>query len=207
MDEAQDVTPLEWLLLDEINEADAWTILGDLNQRRSDHTLGNWAHVLDVIAIDADTPIRRMKRGYRSTKPILDFANRLLPRPRPENARAAGPRAEPAYTEGDPKELDGSVVREIKRSMPSIRQVPLPSSPLRLQSSKLPCGRQDGELLTAVRSSGRRMAGRSLSPLTTRREVSNLMRLWWSSRPTSQRTSVGRARCTQHSPEGTASFP
>ena len=27
VDEAQDVTPLEWLLLDEINEADAWTIL------------------------------------------------------------------------------------------------------------------------------------------------------------------------------------
>ena len=27
VDEAQDVTPLEWYLLDEINEADTWTIL------------------------------------------------------------------------------------------------------------------------------------------------------------------------------------
>ncbi|MEW5812169.1 MAG: AAA family ATPase [Actinomycetota bacterium] len=80
VDEAQDVTPLEWLLLDEINEADAWTILGDLNQRRSDHTLPTWGQILDVIAIDPDTPVRRMKRGYRSTKPILEFANRLLPR-------------------------------------------------------------------------------------------------------------------------------
>lgn len=80
VDEAQDVTPLEWLLLDEINEADAWTILGDLNQRRSDHTLNDWSRVLDVIAIEEDTPIRRMNRGYRSTLPILEFANRLLPR-------------------------------------------------------------------------------------------------------------------------------
>lgn len=80
VDEAQDVTPLEWLLLDEINEADAWTILGDLNQRRSDHTLNDWSRVLDVIAIEEDTPIRRMSRGYRSTRPILEFANRLLPR-------------------------------------------------------------------------------------------------------------------------------
>lgn len=80
VDEAQDVTPLEWLLLDEINEGDHWTLLGDLNQRRSDHTLPDWGQVLDHIAIDTDTPVRRMNRGYRSTKPILEFANRLLPR-------------------------------------------------------------------------------------------------------------------------------
>lgn len=80
VDEAQDVTPLEWLLLDEINEADAWTILGDLNQRRSDHTLGSWREVLDVIAIDRATPVHKMRRGYRSTRPILEYANQLLPR-------------------------------------------------------------------------------------------------------------------------------
>ncbi|MFM8858217.1 MAG: ATP-binding domain-containing protein [Actinomycetota bacterium] len=80
VDEAQDVTPLEWLLLDEINEADAWTILGDLNQRRSDHTLATWAEVLEVIAIERETPIRKMQRGYRSTRPILEYANQLLPR-------------------------------------------------------------------------------------------------------------------------------
>ena len=32
VDEAQDVTPLEWLLLDEINEGDKWTLIGDLNR-------------------------------------------------------------------------------------------------------------------------------------------------------------------------------
>ncbi|BBX48057.1 hypothetical protein GCM10009641_08990 [Mycobacterium cookii] len=115
VDEAQDVTPLEWLLLDEINEADAWTVLGDLHQRRSDHTLGDWAQVLEVIAIDPETPIRQMKRGYRSTKPILDFANRLLPRAARKTHALQDVGPDPAIHKVSPKELDSSVVREVKR--------------------------------------------------------------------------------------------
>ena len=115
VDEAQDVTPLEWLLLDEINEADAWTILGDLNQRRSDHTLASWTQVLEVIAIDPATPTRRMQRGYRSTKPILEFANRLLPRNqrRLHAFQQSGP--EPVVLKVDRKSLAEHVVREIER--------------------------------------------------------------------------------------------
>jgi len=115
VDEAQDVTPLEWLLLDEINKADAWTILGDLNQRRSDHTLADWSKVLDVIAIDPETPIRGMKRAYRSTKPILEFANQLLARDqRKLNAfQESGP--PPVVTRVRPNTLTENVIREIER--------------------------------------------------------------------------------------------
>lgn len=80
VDEAQDVTPLEWLLLKAINQTTTWTLLGDLNQRRSDHTLASWRQVLDVLRLtEQDAPIRRLQRGYRSTKPIMEYANRLLP--------------------------------------------------------------------------------------------------------------------------------
>lgn len=115
VDEAQDVTPLEWLLLDEINEADAWTILGDLNQRRSDHTLASWAQVMDVLAIDPDTPVRRLQRGYRSTRPILQFANRLLPRNmRKINAfQHSGP--DPTVRKFSRKSLIEGVLGEIDR--------------------------------------------------------------------------------------------
>lgn len=77
--EAQDVTPLGWLLLDEINIEDRWTVLGDLNQRRSDHTPTNWPEILDLIAIDPDTAVFELAMGYRSTRPILEYATRLLP--------------------------------------------------------------------------------------------------------------------------------
>ena len=79
VDEAQDVTALEWCLLHSINEDNSWTILGDLNQRRSDHTLFSWDDVFDELALDPDTPVRQLARSYRSTKPILEFANKLLP--------------------------------------------------------------------------------------------------------------------------------
>lgn len=115
VDEAQDVTPLEWYLLDEINEADAWTILGDLNQRRSDHTLSSWDQVLEVIAIDPDTPIRQMKRGYRSTKPILEFANRLLPRDQRKTYAFQESGPEPTVTRVRGRDIGECAVREIKR--------------------------------------------------------------------------------------------
>jgi hypothetical protein len=115
IDEAQDVTSLAWFLLDEINEADAWTILGDLNQRRSDHTLSSWPQVLELIAIAEDTPIRKLKRGYRSTRPILEFASRLLPRG--ERLIYAFQEEGPAPTveKSRPKDLGATVVAQVER--------------------------------------------------------------------------------------------
>ena len=83
VDEAQDVTPLEWVLLKSLNAGKAWTILGDLNQRRMDYTYMGWNKLAaDVLRIPdgKPAPVRRLTRAYRSTKPILAFANRLLPR-------------------------------------------------------------------------------------------------------------------------------
>ena len=37
VDEAQDVRPLEWRLLATRNLSNSWTLLGDMNQRRTDH--------------------------------------------------------------------------------------------------------------------------------------------------------------------------
>ncbi len=116
VDEAQDVTPLEWLLLESMNEAHAWTIIGDMNQRRSDHTLASWAQVLSLLAVPyGDPPIHRLVRGYRSTRPILEFANRLLP---------AAERAVLAFQEKGPEpttekcrqpDLGAAVLRHVTR--------------------------------------------------------------------------------------------
>ena len=80
VDEAQDVTPLEWFLLRAVNSGKAWTLLGDLNQRRSDHTPSSWSQVWEVLGVDGmDAPPTRLLRSYRSTRPILEYANQLLP--------------------------------------------------------------------------------------------------------------------------------
>ncbi len=96
VDEAQDVHPLEWAVLTEINAGGYWTLLGDLNQRRSDHTEGSWKNVAAALAIeDEDLPLVRLQRGYRSTRPIIQFANKLLPKTERELASLQNEGPEP----------------------------------------------------------------------------------------------------------------
>jgi DNA helicase IV len=115
VDEAQDVSEMEWYLLARINRGHAWTILGDLNQRRSDHTHANWSKIFDVLTLATDTPVRRLERGYRSTKPILEFANRLLPRAERSFEAFQSGGVTPAVTKKRPNELGDAVVDEVAR--------------------------------------------------------------------------------------------
>ena len=81
VDESQDISAIEWRLLREMNYNGSWTIIGDLNQRRSQETPTDWDTILETLNLDSSlVPTLPLERGYRSTKPILEFANRLLPR-------------------------------------------------------------------------------------------------------------------------------
>ncbi|MFY1700248.1 UvrD-helicase domain-containing protein [Micromonospora sp. WMMA1923] len=83
VDEAQDVSELEWEIIQAHNTSGRWTIVGDLNQRRrldinhlDWHQLARRLHILpDAELFEPEV----VERGYRSTQPILDFANCLLP--------------------------------------------------------------------------------------------------------------------------------
>ena len=79
VDEAQDLTLDDWLMLRRLNSGGAWTILGDFHQRRADKTPKNWQVVLRALGLPGDTPCLGLQRGYRSTTPILKFARGLLP--------------------------------------------------------------------------------------------------------------------------------
>ena len=83
VDEAQDVSPIEWNVLDQYLARDGhWTLVGDMNQRRSDTTYGSWQEIADHLVLgdgDSAFDVQMMSRGYRSTDPILRFADKLLP--------------------------------------------------------------------------------------------------------------------------------
>lgn len=82
VDEAQDVSELEWEIIQAHNTG-RWTIVGDLNQRRRlDIGHLDWHQLAERLHILPDAQLFQpevVERGYRSTQPILDFANRLLP--------------------------------------------------------------------------------------------------------------------------------
>lgn len=116
VDEAQDVTGLEWLLLRSINEAEAWTLIGDMNQRRSDHSLASWNLIRELLETrHTELALHRLERGYRSTKPILEYANRLLPKGERKLLafQQAGP--SPTVTKVRSADLEDTVLSEIRR--------------------------------------------------------------------------------------------
>lgn len=83
VDEAQDIRPLEWILLSHLMIEPSWTILGDMNQRRSDASYASWSHITRDIGLTSETEDfepEQFQLGYRSTQQIMDFANVLLPR-------------------------------------------------------------------------------------------------------------------------------
>jgi DNA helicase IV len=84
VDEAQDVRPLEWqLLVRRMSASGSFTIVGDLNQRRSDWSYSTWEKLAQQLGVADDeglVEIRVINTGYRSTRRILKFANQLLPK-------------------------------------------------------------------------------------------------------------------------------
>lgn len=81
VDEAQDVAGLEWEIIRAHNATSMWTLVGDMNQRRTDFGDSSWGGLLERLQLDAgQVKPQVIERGYRSTQAILDFAKPLLPR-------------------------------------------------------------------------------------------------------------------------------
>lgn len=84
VDEAQDVSPLEWSLLKHFLHPykGRWTLVGDQNQRRSHTSHTSWAGIIEQLDLgrgdSAHAQMETMDRGYRSTNEILRFADGLL---------------------------------------------------------------------------------------------------------------------------------
>ncbi len=79
IDEAQDLAPLEHTLISmSLREEGSVTVAGDHNQQ-IDPTAGfiSWDHVFKSLGVKYSNPVL-LKTAYRSTKPITDFAHKIL---------------------------------------------------------------------------------------------------------------------------------
>lgn len=93
IDEAQDLRPLEWLILTHLNGG-AWTLVGDTNQRRTSHATRGWKDIRKLIGLDTGEE-ESLLGGYRTTRSIIEFAACLL-------EGSAGHRAYDVLGEGEP---------------------------------------------------------------------------------------------------------
>jgi len=78
VDEGQDVSLLEYAVLSKLTLRGRFAIFGDLNQSLENDGIDNWSDIKKVILEAQSASVFELRTNYRSTKPIIDFANKFL---------------------------------------------------------------------------------------------------------------------------------
>jgi DNA helicase-2/ATP-dependent DNA helicase PcrA len=78
VDEGQDVSLLEYAVLSKITLRGRFAIFGDLNQSVEADGISDWEDIKEVILDAKSASVFELKTNYRSTQPIISFANNFL---------------------------------------------------------------------------------------------------------------------------------
>lgn len=78
VDEGQDFSILEYLILGKLVINGRFSILGDLNQAYSEEGITTWNEIEKVIKDAKNAQTFELKTNYRSTKPIIELATKIL---------------------------------------------------------------------------------------------------------------------------------
>jgi DNA helicase IV len=79
IDEAQDLTPMQFRMVARRMPSGSLTILGDLAQATGPWTYEAWDQILEHLPSRVPTIRQELTLGYRAPGRVLDFASRLLP--------------------------------------------------------------------------------------------------------------------------------
>ncbi len=113
VDEAQDVTPLEWIVFKSLlNPNGKASLFGDLNQRRSEASPRTWSQPLQLLGLQS-VPAESLSVGFRSTNEILTFAGTLIAGGR-HNHQALVDGAPPAVIRVDATAVASAAVAQAK---------------------------------------------------------------------------------------------
>jgi DNA helicase IV len=115
VDEAQDLSPMQFRMVARRAPSGSLTVLGDLAQATGAWSYGAWEEILRHLPTSAPTRHDELTLGYRAPGQILDLASKLLPQAAPtvQPTRSIRPgRREPHIVRVDPDELMAESVRE-----------------------------------------------------------------------------------------------
>ncbi len=79
VDEAQDLTPMQFRMIARRSPSGSITVLGDLAQATGPWAYSDWAEVRAHLPVTAPLHHDELTLGYRAPGRVLDFASRLLP--------------------------------------------------------------------------------------------------------------------------------
>ena len=118
VDEAQDLSPMQFRMVARRAPAGSLTVLGDLAQATGAWTYDSWDEILAHLPTTADIRRDELTLGYRAPGQVLDLASRLLPlaapKVRPTRSIRKGSRG-PHISRVDPGQLVAESLREAGR--------------------------------------------------------------------------------------------
>ena len=79
VDEAQDLSPMQFRMVARRAPAGSLTVLGDLAQATGAWTYDSWDEILTYLPVAGDVRRDELTLGYRAPGQVLDLASRLLP--------------------------------------------------------------------------------------------------------------------------------
>jgi DNA helicase IV len=79
VDEAQDLTPMQFRMIARRAPSGSITVLGDLAQATGPWTYADWGEIRTHLPVTAPPHHDELTLGYRAPGRVLDFASRLLP--------------------------------------------------------------------------------------------------------------------------------
>lgn len=98
VDEAQDYNSIQMLILKELSENNSFTIVGDLSQGIYSYSgTEDWNDFIENVFGKLNTEFLKIKKCYRSTKEIMEFANKIISNSKNKNLISA----EPVLRSGD----------------------------------------------------------------------------------------------------------
>ena len=117
VDEAQDLTPMQFRMVARRAPSGSITVLGDLAQATGPWTYSDWTEVRAHLPETAPLHHDELTLGYRAPGLVLDYASRLLPVAAPgvgPTSSIRSGRTEPAVRAVPPEELAAAALTEAR---------------------------------------------------------------------------------------------
>jgi hypothetical protein len=121
VDEAQDLTAMQWRMLARRCPSGSMTLVGDFGQASRTGALASWDDVLKNVTVRVPPRRVTLSVNYRTPSEIMEVANRLLPAAAPgvepaRSVRSTG--AVPVVDTVGPEELVGAAAARVRAALP-----------------------------------------------------------------------------------------
>jgi DNA helicase IV len=111
VDEAHDLSPMQWMMIGRRCSKNSMTILGDLGQSSGSWNPQSWREALAALHLPIEPEVMELTINYRTPEEIMTFARRLVDVAAPRSVRRSG--RPPEQVKTTPKGARADLLRAV----------------------------------------------------------------------------------------------